>query len=321
MPNYEKYTVRDYILGLGRLYEYSSNLRFQLLDPISIEDKYGKIARDIDLTIQTEFGFSVFEAKNESDLLEYENVLNNLSIKHAKETIPIADVSDEIDFLKTCEEYSADRFKNIEIIINKDERYWKSAYELVRSKLKIDYHDILAYSRSLEYINVSKFEGVNFFLGTTLITRNKKEFIFFSIYRGSEGDVIQTPTSYKIDMTSTGKPITKAYFYAVFLVSYDKFSQYLKKPSNLFLRLIADYGIYTTINGVTKKMHKDVYFPDLDFESVQKKTRNAIDDVTSGVAQPFVLSLYRPLRFGYKISFLTLINYSAYAKDYSNFRL
>ncbi|HLP51443.1 MAG TPA: hypothetical protein VK154_11195, partial [Chitinophagales bacterium] len=90
----------DKVKAIGRLYDFSSRMKFHLIKKDFLEDEIGVLARKINDDIAIQSGINLFAAKEEKDLLEFEKYLNNYNVEYTAKHFNYIDIGDDIEFLK-----------------------------------------------------------------------------------------------------------------------------------------------------------------------------------------------------------------------------
>ncbi len=108
----------DRILAVGRLYEFSSNKRFHLIKNEFISDHIGQKALELNNEIKNTRGIDIFEAREDKDLLEYQNILNSFTTIISNQTFGIRDIADELQLLESQCQFSKEKWRSFSIDVD-----------------------------------------------------------------------------------------------------------------------------------------------------------------------------------------------------------
>jgi len=249
------------VLAIGRLYEFCSNKRFHLIKNEFINDEIGKKALEVNGKIKALEGLDLFEAKNDSDLLSYEKVLNFYVSKKVKEIRNVEEIGEELDLLKASSTFPIEKMQAFNFYFGDMIKKYLKEFNINIPEIKslCKKPDFVAYiDDSLSYFITIKTKikykerivlihltQANPEQATTnLFKYPDRERIFRSSYFSKENDQNQ---NLEIRM--------------FFVLGFDKFSHLLSNPTRLFLKCLDFYGARVEINHVIRKLHRNILLP------------------------------------------------------------
>jgi hypothetical protein len=241
------------ILAIGRLFQFTANKRFHLIDNNFINDEIGKKALELNYDIKNSSGIDVFEAKTDDDLLEYQRLLDNYTTKINKQTFGDRSIAEELELLENQITFSKDRWESLQILIP----------EFIKPNIRafnITIPGAINYLKTPD--NIIYIEKYKLFFLTKKVFVNKRERIFFSILSAAVEEVVNTSKRFEnVVRNPDYVEFHKTAVYNVLLFKEEKFSKFGNDPLRLFFKALDLYGHPLTIGTNTSRLKLDTVLP------------------------------------------------------------